>query len=67
MAGFFTFENGIKVKQLGSKFNGWVELKYLEGPEAMKSFGVKLNEFTFDVEEGTLVIDNPIFRDEWMM
>lgn len=67
MTGFFTFENGIKVKQLGSKFNGWVELKYLEGTNALISFGVKLNEFTFDVEQGTQVIDNPIFRDEWMM
>ncbi len=34
MNGMQTFENGVKVKQPGSIFNGWIEFKFTEGPLA---------------------------------
>ncbi|CDW81296.1 UNKNOWN [Stylonychia lemnae] len=61
----FSYQSATYQTELGGRMQGWFEFKYLKGEKKGETFKATIEPFELSLDEGTKLIQNPIF-EPWM-
>ena len=60
-SGIFTYESCCPTHILGTEMSGYFTFRWLDGPNAWKTFNATIDPIILNVEEGTEIVNNPLW------